>query len=277
LKKKICVFLMLTLLVLSGCKQKDSENSKQKLENELEYISQKIFNLADKLNNVVSENYEISSKEIEVKEESEGSETSSNSGSKEEGKEGKKAETIELEGKSLLDNNSKEDVDWKYMKQEIETINNIWSTISIDLKNEKVADNVIQSFNAVLNQTILSIKDENKKESLNNIMQMYSFIPIFSREISLENTKKIMEDIKLELIKSYVSASNEDWNSVAMYVTSAQTYFYKISDNNENQNNNFKIDKINSLFQTLQNSIELQDFQVFLLQYKTLIENINML
>jgi len=115
LKKKICVFLMLTLLVLSGCKQKDSENSKQKLENELEYISQKIFNLADKLNNVVSENYEISSKEIEVKEESEGSETSSNSGSKEEGKEGKKAETIELEGKSLLDNNSKEDVDWKYM------------------------------------------------------------------------------------------------------------------------------------------------------------------
>lgn len=267
--------------MLSGCKQKESESKKEKLENELEYISAKIFNLADKLNNVSFENYEITSKEVEIKEEGENSSSktsSSNSGSEEGGKEEKKVETIELEEKNLLDNNPEEDIDWKSIKKEIEDINNIWTVVSIDLKNEKVADNDIDEFNNSLNQTIISIKTENREETLNNITNLYSSIPIFTNYIYTENIIKVMTNVKSELLKAYRSASIGNWDNVSEEISKAQSDFFDISiDKNMTENKKFKIDKVERLIQNLSNSAELKDIEVFLLNYKVLIENINTL
>lgn len=266
--------------MLSGCKQKESENKQEKLENELEYISAKIFNLADKLNNVSFENYEIISKEIEIKEESvaSGSEASSSSSSKEGGEEEKKAETIELKEKNLLDNNPKEDIDWKNIKKEIEEINNIWTVVSIDLKNEKVADNDIDEFNNSLNQTIISIKNENREETLNNITNLYSSIPIFTNYIYTENISKVINNVKFEVLKAYTSASVENWDNVSEHISKAQNSFFDILiDKNSKENQKFKIDKIERLIQNLADSAELKDIEVFLLNYKILMENINTL
>ena len=79
----------------------------------------------------------------------------STGGSSEE-KNGKNPTIMEMKNTTILDI-SEDEIDWENIKMEIEIINNIWSVISIDLKNEKVADNEIEDFNNSLNQTIISI------------------------------------------------------------------------------------------------------------------------
>lgn len=282
MRKKLCIFLLITMLVLSGCSNKDSDNN-EKIEAEIEYIDKKIFSLADKLNNVSSRDYEITSKETEMKKEESsssggGEETqgkqSSEGAEKEE--EGKSVSTTEIKETSILESKSDEsEIDWQNMKIEIENINNVWNVISIDLKNEKIADNEIEEFNDILNQTIISIKNENKDTSLKNIAQLYSFIPTFMNYTSMETNKKIVKTTKSELIKAYSEASLENWENVSTHIVNAQNTFFSISNNNQKGNNEFKIEKAEHLMQNLNSSVSLKDLQVFMLHYKSLIQNLD--
>lgn len=280
MKKKLCIFFIVALFILSGCNNKEDNKSREKIEAELEYIDTKIFNLADKLNNVSLKKYEITSKETEMKkeenseDEKESKESSEDSGK---GEEDKNATTMEIEKTTILDGEINEsEIDWQNMKTEIEIINNIWSVVSIDLRNEKVADNDIEEFNNILNQTMISIKNEDRKMSLQNISDLYAFIPNFMNYISIDNHKKTVKATKSELLKAYTVASLNEWEQVSTHVINAQNTFFTMSDNKESlENKEFKINKIERLIKNLDNSSKLKDLQVFLLHYKTLIENID--
>ena len=281
MRKKLCIFLIIILFLLTGCKAKESDKKTKKLEAELDYISTKIFNLANKLNNVSFRNYEITSKETEIKNEE--SESASSDGGEEatggssEEKNGKNPTIIEMKNTTILDI-SEDEIDWENIKMEIEIINNIWSVISIDLKNEKVADNEIEDFNNSLNQTIISIKNEDMEGSLKNLRNLYSIIPTFMNYIYTDNIERSIGKTKAELVKSYVSASLKDWDNALLHATNAQNIFFEISNNKDGKDNKeFKIEKVERLIQNLNNSAKLKDLQLFLVHYKTLIENIDTL
>lgn len=282
MNKKLCVFLLIALFVLTGCKNKDSKNNNQeKIEAELEYIDTKIFSLSDKLNNLYSKNYELISKKIEIKKEdensnSEGSEEGKNGGEESSNKE-EETSSMEMDKTSILDSkNDESEIDWKDIKIEIEGINSLWSIISIDLKSEKVADNDIEEFNSALNETMLSIKDENKAETLKNVTKLYSFIPTFMNYISKKDYKTEIKKVKVELLRAYTEASLDNWDSVPMYITNAQNAFFNMQkDTKDIEEQRFKIDKVERLIQNLDNSSKVKELQVFLVHYKTVIENIN--
>lgn len=280
--------MVMALVALSGCSNKNSnEDNNEKIASELEYISSKIFDLSNKLNNISSENYELVPKEIELSSEKENSgssgekgESSSETSGEESSKKGEEAETVtstKMKTKNSLDtNNNDSEIDWQSIKTEIELINNIWSVINIDLAKEKVADNDIQEFNAKLNQTIISIKNEDKNTSLENISNLYSFIPTFMNYISINNSDRIVTSTKAELLKAYTAVSLKNWESVSTHVANAKNMFISILDENEEiKNNEFKIDKVRTLIQNLESSVKLEDEQLFLVHYKILIEQID--
>lgn len=290
LKSKICVLIIFICIFLTGCNNKVSnENNKEKLAIEIKYISSEIFDISNELNNISFENYELIPKEVEIttgenksesssgQESSSGGESNSPESSGDQGTENQsnKVTSTEMKETNSLNENTTE-IDWQTIKTKIESINSIWSVISVDLSKEKVADNDLQNFNNLLNQSIISIKNEDKILSLENISNLYSYISTFMNYASLQNKDKVILETKAEILQAYTFVLKDDWENVSKHIINANNSFTNILNNKEEiKGQEYKFDKISMIIQKLEESIELEDSQLFLLQYKLLIEQLN--
>ena len=290
LKSKICVLIIFICIFLTGCNNKVSnENNKEKLAIEIKYISSEIFDISNELNNISFENHELIPKEVEIttgenksesssgQESSSGGESNSPESSGDQGTENQsnKVTSTEMKETNSLNENTTE-IDWQTIKTKIESINSIWSVISVDLSKEKVADNDLQNFNNLLNQSIISIKNEDKILSLENISNLYSYISTFMNYASLQNKDKVILETKAEILQAYTFVLKDDWENVSKHIINANNSFANILNNKEEiEGQEYKFDKISMIIQKLEESMELEDSQLFLLQYKLLIEQLN--
>ena len=290
LKRKLFILIIFSLVVFSGCNSKSSnETNTEKLVAEIKYISSEIFDISNMINNISFENYELIPKEVEIttgennsesssgQDSSSGGESNSPESSGGQGTENQsnKVTSTEMKETNSLNENTTE-IDWQTIKSKIEAINSIWSVISVDLSKEKVADNDLQDFNNLFNKTIISIKNEDKNLSLENISNLYSYIPTFINYISFPNKDKVILETKAEILQAYTLVLKDDWDNVSKYIINAKNSFMNILNNKEEiEGKEYKFDKIRMIIQKLEESIELEDSQLFLLQYKLLIEQLN--
>lgn len=288
--KKILI-LIFCLFFLTGCTlNSDNNSNKDKMISEIKYIGTQLGDILHDLNNLSLENYELVTENIKMNnEESSGSsngsqassgQSSSSSSSKSEqesseiSKENYISET-EMEKNNILDINN-EAIDWKTIKEKIETLNISWSIVMIDLGNNNVSEDNLVAFTTTLNKTIIDIKNENKENSLNNIINLYSYIPSFLSEISADNYTQNIEKTKHQLLTAYSAASQEDWNTVDLKISEAQNTFLNIL-NEEEYIENYKLKKITTLLNDIQYSIPNNDKELFFLKYKNLIQTLNIL
>ncbi len=77
------IFLIIAILVsLTACNNgKNNEDMKSKIIEEMDYLDTKIVSISNKLNNISLQNYEITSEEISIEQESSGGGESSSGGS----------------------------------------------------------------------------------------------------------------------------------------------------------------------------------------------------
>ena len=187
-------------------------------------------------------------------------------------------ETTEMIGGNVLTNNQ-DDVKWDLIKTEIELINTSWSVILYDLYQTNSSDNTdLLAFSDVLDKCIISIKNENKTESLTNLGELYSYIPKFTNMTSEDNNIKSVKETKSSIINAYVAASNDDWIGVSDNLTNAEQSFSNLFKDLEfAKNNEYKINKTYILLKELQNSLNEQDKSIFYMKYINLMESINMI
>lgn len=293
MKKRIVIFLLvLVLICLTGCNNEPTNDDiKLKVEEELNYLDSKIVSIMNKLNNITLENYTITSEEISLGEEngssgekstqgseSETQEKESSSQSKQSTEQEKSNITItQMEAKTVLETDEN-NVDWKQIKNEIEIINEAWSAIIIDLSNFNVESSDILDFSSILNKCIISIKDENKLDSLKNTANLYSVIPKFEKQILNDNSIQNIKQVKSYIINAYAFAEEENWTEIEKDILEAENVFKNLTNDIEYiKNREYKVNKAYILLKELQNSLEYKDKKVFYIKYKNLLENINVL
>lgn len=293
MKKRIVIFLLvLVLICLTGCNNEPTNDDiKLKVEEELNYLDSKIVSIMNKLNNITLENYTITSEEISLGEEngssgekstqgseSETQEKESSSQSKQSTEQEKSNITItQMEAKTVLETDEN-NVDWKQIKNEIEIINEAWSAIIIDLSNFNVESSDILDFSSILNKCIISIKDENKLDSLKNTANLYSVIPKFEKQILNDNSIQNIKQVKSYIINAYAFAEEENWTEIEKNILEAENVFKNLTNDIEYiKNREYKVNKAYILLKELQNSLEYKDKKVFYIKYKNLLENINVL
>jgi len=187
-------------------------------------------------------------------------------------------ETTEMIAGNVL-TNSQDDINWDLVKTEIELINTSWSVIMYDLYKINNSDNTkLLEFSDILDKCIISIKDENKAESLANLGELYAYIPLFTDMTSEYDTITIVKETKINIIKAYVAAGNDDLSTVSSILTNAEESFNTLFKDLEfAKNNEYKINKTYILLKELQNSLNEQDKSIFYMKYINLIESINTL
>lgn len=294
---KIFLFFIISLaivLVLTGCENNNKNNDiKNKVSSELDFLDNKIVYILNKLNNLELENYTIISKEIQMSNEnSTKSPTGEKSGQENSENEEKQTES-QSSSNSTAEKNSvittemksnpvmsvdENDVDWDTIKKEVETINETWNAIVLDLTSLNIDNSDILSVSSIINDMLISIKNENKIETLVNTAKLYSLIPKLEQQINQNKAVQNVKQTKAYLINAYSLSETEDWEEIGKNITNAETTFKNvINDIEYTKNKEYKVNKTYVLLKELQNSLQYKDKKLFLIKYKNLIDSINIL
>lgn len=290
--KKIGLVLI-CLFLLVGCSNNFKEDSnKEKISTEIEFFSSRIADLLNNLNNIKLDSYELVSQKVELKEEPDGSTTNGQSQSSSEesqsssqssnnnsetNTQGESITVTDMQSSTILKTNT-EDIDWDLIKNEVELMNASWSVAMLDLSNSNVSNDDIIGFSNLLNQTIISVKNEDKVASLTNLSNLYSYIPKFLAIVSSDKYEQNIENTKYYVLSSYVCVTQEDWNTTVTNLTNAEISFLSILNDTEyTQNKEFKVNKTYMLIKELQNSLASNDKELYFMKYKNLMESLNTL
>jgi len=279
----IIISLIFVVLIIIGTWLflKDFSNEENLLEEktkeELKYIGNEIINMINVVNNILftdstlkeTQESDVKSNNKQISEDSENSDKNQISDKKQR----EQKYTTEQEGILLVDFS---DTDWNYLKNNIEKIYHIWTTTIIDLHSLNVNNEDILNFSNSLDQVTLSIKNEDKVVSLNNLANLYAYIPIYLEQIS--NDKKLIDinNTKASILNSNAYVEAENWEEVQIQLQSSIDYFTNIINNaNEyNEYNKSKITKIYVILNELNNTALLQNKELYYIKYKNVINEL---
>lgn len=298
----VLVILSVIVITLSGCNNDTkNEDMKSKIERELDYLDTQIISILNDLNNISLQNYTVTPEEITLGEDgssggsSSGGSSSQSGGSSEGSAQGaeqkqstsqsqsasdtkeSKITIMKMEPENVL-SSDENDIDWNSIKNNIQTINESWGVVILDLSNMNVDNNDILNFSSTLDDCILSIKDEKKVDTLTNIAKLYSFIPKFERGISAENSTQNIKQVKSYIINAYSLVEKDDWTAIGTNITECEKTFKNITNDMEYmKDKEYKVNRTYVLIKELQNSLTYKDKKLFYVKYKNVMESINTL
>ena len=310
----IGVFIIGFGIYYTVAKSKDKNTEEQdlnaKVSSELEYIEEKFVNLFNKMNNIEYENYKITVKDVEKSESNDkesgatttgeeksgntsssdlqssgGSQGGDSQGGNSEGSNSSQGESsseqaadnqmYELQAIGVLTQDSQ--IDWEKTKTEVENIYVSIPTITLDLYQTNVNQQDILDFNSKFDNLTVARKNENKQETLQNLIEVYKYMPTFAEAVSQNsNIKKTALDTKLNIFQGYSKLDSGDWTTISNDIqTGIQTFAKLLTDAQIEEQKQYTINKIYVMINELKSASEKKDVEIFLIKYKNLIEELN--
>lgn len=292
------VFVIFALVVILYSNINSNANKKTVKEKglaEVKYLENKIVTLFNEMNNIDTRNYTISVNEIseqsknQKNQSSSESESDSGSGNSDSGsgtdsssKEGASSNTsteetskkYTLESTSLLTNTK--DINWNYVKNEVEMLYSSIPTITLDLYQLNLSQEEILGFNKEFDNLSIAVKEENKENTLNELSKIYDYIPKFILKATDEELEKTIVETKANLFKAYSKLDSKNWTEIDKDVAKTiDTYQKLLTDTNIQTNKQYAISKVYVMLNELQNAVKMQDQTLFLIKYKNILEEIN--
>lgn len=287
MKKRIFLaFVILLLLALTGCSINEEKSSNEKITQEISYIDKKIISILNDLNNISLENYKIERTEISLTEEtSSGGESqgenkkagSSNSEEQQNKKQNNNIVATELSDTNILTTSNNE-IEWNRIKKDIELVSMSWNSALMDLYNKKEISNEIQVFSNDLNNSIIAIKNEDKLGSIIALSKLYGNLPKFVDNISEDKRLANIKQTKYYIISGYALVNQSNWQGASEEIKKAESEFLNVMNDIEyTQDKESKINSIYINIKEMQNGLKKEDPNLFIMNYKNLIKEINKL
>lgn len=287
----IAIIIIFAISIYVNASKNNEDDQKSKTLSELEYIETKFVELFNKMNNIEVRNYKITVGELskETTESSSKSEEGSASGGSSKGgesgasssnketgteDEGKDKEKYELTSNGILI--SPRDVKWDEIKWEVENLYSSISTMTLDLYKMQINQDDILGFNKEIDNLTTKIAENNKQQTLDELVKGYEYIQKFFQSVSDSEITKLLIETKLNIFKAYSKLDQKNWQDIGNNVKNAIDIYSKLLTNTKiEQMKQYGINKGYIMLNELQNSVTIQDEQVFLIKYKNLLEEIN--
>ena len=290
----LIVLVVLALTVYTSATQNNEQDEKEKVTSEIRYLDTKLVELLNHMNNIETRNYQIYTTKIEESRSAENlgggssgensssdsSNTSSSSDSTSTQDNSNQADTentgknYEMKAAGILTTNR--DIDWTSCKNESELIYTSISTITLDLYRLNVSQEDILNFNKDLDSLTVSLEEENKQLTLDNLIKVYEYIPKFGQTIVDDTLYKTVLETKLNVFRGYAKLDGGDWAGISTNMTDAINVYSTLLTNTEiDANKQTTINKGYVMLNELKNAVDTQNTSVFLIKYKNLLEEIN--
>lgn len=301
-KKLGYIFLVLIIVTLSftvyATVSKDNEKiDKDKRISELEYLESELLDIFNQLNNIETNNYNVSvnniTKQVKNKDENSNNmqeqqtkEKNSNSSSNSENNastndstkqsDSKQQKEFNLKSNAVLTDN--QSINWDNIKSQVETLYSSIPTITLDFYQANINQEDILNFNKEFDNLAVAIKQENKENCLALLSKLYDYFSEFSQNIYDEELQKVIIETKSNILKAYSKLDSKNWESLSNDIKQAINVYSKLlTDTNIDQSKQYTISKIYIMINELQNAVQVQDESIFLIKYKNIIEQVNTL
>ena len=287
----IAIIIILGFIIYSNANKNNENNQQEKVLSEIKYIESKLVQLFNEMNKIESRNYTISIGEILKDSSSSQNSIESNSGGSEGGtSSGEESDSTNNSNSSLnsdQDNKkfelqlsgvltNKEDINWDYIKGEIENIYTSLATITIDFYQIGTTQENVIKFNQQLDKLSIAIKEENKELVLGELSNLYTNLSNITQNINGNELYKKVIKIKDNIFKAYSKLDTGNWEEIANDISNAITLYSELLTNTtENIEKQYEINKGYILINEMQNAVNLQDVSIFLIKYKNLLEELN--
>lgn len=279
----LIIIFIFFIFTLSGFKS-NGEILDDKANEEIKYMENKIVSMMNKMNNITFSNYVLektsksSNENVQENTEKSGSSDSNSSDSSQSSNNSENTLQsnikYELKNNSILTKNNTQ-IDWEYLKSDIEAINLEWSNVIIDLHQLNIKNEDILSFSNILDQTIINIKEENKVNSLINLANLYAYLPNYLEQFSDNQEQISIAYIKSNILNSYALVEQDRWDEVKTEITTAiENVTTMMNSVNTSTNIQNKISKIYVMLNELNNTINLKDKDLYYIKYKNLMEEL---
>lgn len=233
----IVIVAFVAIYSYAGKTQEQSLSLKEKINQEFEYLDNKLISVINSLNNLDAESL-ILNNEITVDKSNGGSSGSAGS-NREEGT--KKQEEIKtnittVNTDSIL-KRDRNDIDWQYINKTLEEINNSWAVIKLDLRDDGIKDEVLNDFEANIDIVLKYSITEDKQNTLISLANLYSLLPDYESNISNKGDKIGFKYLKSDIISSYALLDTDRWNEIYSLLGDAEIRMSKlitITNNNPN-------------------------------------------
>lgn len=287
--KNIITKIFIILIIITSCilgffiysKAKENPKEENKLKTEIEYLDVAITNLINEINGIKLENYRIAIDKIEESQGNADSGSSEEENSKketEQGNESKQEVTItKMEEQQIPV--EKEEINWDLIQAKTELLYSVWATIILDLYSENTNSETMLGFSNTLDQTLIAVKEKDKKNSTESLARLYSFLPKFTQNSKMEAVEKNVIQTKSYILNSCAFVESENWDKVQIEVYNAEKKFVEIMKdlNKKEEKKKYNINKTYILIQELKNSLATKDQEIFYIKYKNLLEEFNVL
>ena len=279
----IIIAISIFIIIKFKNNNKKDDNLNEKTQEELKYVSTKIIELMNGLNNITFSNYILIEEENTDNKENNSNENNENEGNKSDTFSDKSNNTqsssesnikYELKGSNILSNNTGT-INWDNEKGAIESINVKWTSLIVDLHQLNVNNDDILNFSNILNQTIVNIKQENKVNTMLDLANLYGYIPNYLKQFSNEEEKISIEYIKSNILNSYALVEQERWDEVKEQVFNSVENITNIMNSvNTEQFSQYQINRIYVMLNELYSSIDLKDKQLYYIKYRNVMEEL---
>ncbi len=279
----IIIAISIFIIIKFKNNNKKDDNLNEKTQEELKYISTKIIELMNGLNNITFSNYILIEEENTDNKENNSNENNENEVNKSDTSSDKSNNTqsssesnikYELKGSNILSNNTGT-INWDNEKGAIESINVKWTSLIVDLHQLNVNNDDILNFSNILNQTIVNIKQENKVNTMLDLANLYGYIPNYLKQFSNDEEKISIEYIKSNILNSYALVEQERWDEVKEQVFNSVENITNIMNSvNTEQFSQYQINRIYVMLNELYSSIDLKDKQLYYIKYRNVMEEL---
>lgn len=291
------VLVVLALTVYTSATQNNEQDGKEKATSEIRYLDTKLVDLFNNMNNIETRNYQIYTTKIEESRSAENSgggssgegsqsdgassdsgsssgDSSSQDSSSNQTQTENAGENYEMQPAGILTTNR--DIDWTSCKNESELIYTSISTITLDLYRLNASQEDILNFNKDLDNLTVSLEEENKQLTLDNLLKVYAYIPKFAQTVVDDTLYKTVLETKLNVFRGYAKLDSGDWAGISTNMVDAiNTYATLLTNTEIDANKQTSINKGYVMLNELKNAVDTQNTSVFLIKYKNLLEEIN--
>ena len=300
----VAIIVVLFYAIYVNASKNNQIDQKQKTLTEIEWIESKIINLCNTMNNISFENYklEVSKKgEEESKKSNNGEESTSGGGSESDSEEAnsnkENSDTGDSSGSSssgsdtnisskeevkkfeLINQNvltASDEINWNNVKSEVETLYTSIPSITLDLYQVNLNQDDILGFNKEYDNLTKAVKEENKKDTLAQLVTLYEYIPKFVKNVNDDVLYQINIQTKAHILKAYVKLEDKDWTGIQGDVQNAiDTFNQLLTTTGIDTSKQYSVNKSYVMLNELQNAVQMQEESVFLIKYKNLLEELS--
>ncbi len=129
---------------------------------------------------------------------------------------------------------SDKEIDWDKIKKEIESIYISIPTITLDLYQTDIEDQDILNFNTEFDTLTKVIEEQNKANTLMQLVKVYENVVKFTEKIADEQ-EKVVSKTKLNIYRAYSKLDDDKWDEISKDMQSAIEEFTKLLTRNRNK------------------------------------------